>query len=63
MPQRRGNGWKGMRKILYPRGSQFKKLQGEKTARGKGNEVSFHIKQHPTNYIGSADDICTELGV
>ncbi len=37
----------------------------EKNYRGKDREGSFQIKQHPTGFIGSADDIIfsTEPGV
>ncbi len=32
-------------------------VQAEKNTRGKGREGSFQVKQHPTGFIGSADDI------
>ncbi len=40
-------------------------VQGEKTIGGQGREGSFQVKQHPTGFIGSADDIIfsTEPGV
>ncbi len=30
---------------------------GEENTRGQGREVSLQVKQHPTGYTGSADDI------
>ncbi len=40
-------------------------VQGETNTGGKGREESFYIKQHPSGFIGSADDIMfnTEPGV
>ncbi len=40
-------------------------VQGEKYIGGKGHEGSFQVIQHPTGFIGSADDIIfsTEPGV
>ncbi len=40
-------------------------VQGEKNTGSKGHEGSFQVKQHPTGFIGSADDIIftTEPGV
>ncbi len=32
-------------------------VQGRKNTGSKGREKSFQIKQHPTGFIGSADDI------
>ncbi len=32
-------------------------VQGEKNTEGKGREGSFQVKQNPTDFIGSADDI------
>ncbi len=32
-------------------------VQGEKHIGGKGREGSFQVKQHPTVFIGSADDM------
>ncbi len=32
-------------------------LQGEKDTGGKGREELFQVKQHPTGFIGSADDM------
>ncbi len=39
--------------------------RGRKNIGGKGCEGSFQVKQHPTGFIGSADDIIfsTEPGV
>ncbi len=40
-------------------------VQGQKNTGGKGREGSFQVKQHPTGFIGSADNITfsTEPGV
>ncbi len=40
-------------------------VQGEKNIRGNGREGSFQVKQHPTVFIASADDIVfsTEPGI
>ncbi len=40
-------------------------IQGEKNAGGKGREGSFQAEQHPSGFIGNADDIIssTEPGV
>ncbi len=40
-------------------------VQGEKITVRKGRKGSFQVKQHPTGFIGSADDIIssTEPGV
>ncbi len=40
-------------------------VQGEKNIGGKGREGSFQVKQRPTRFIGSADDIIfrTEAGI
>ncbi len=40
-------------------------VQGEKNTGGKGRKGSFHVKKHPTGFIGSTDDIIfsTEPGV
>ncbi len=40
-------------------------VQGEKITGGKGRKGSFQVKQHPTGFIGSTDDIIfsTEPGV
>ncbi len=40
-------------------------VQGEKNTGGKGRKGSFQVKQHPTGFIGSTDDIIfsTEPGV
>ncbi len=40
-------------------------VQEEKNIGGKGSEGSFQAKQHPTGFIGSADDIffSTDPGV
>ncbi len=40
-------------------------VQGEINTGGKGREESFQIKQHPSGFIGGADDIMfnTEPGV
>ncbi len=32
-------------------------VQGEKNTGGKGREVSFQVKQHPTGFIDSAEEI------
>ncbi len=32
-------------------------VQGEKNIGGKGRKGSFQVKQHPTGFIGSTDDI------
>ncbi len=32
-------------------------VQEEKNVGGKGHEGSFQVNQHPTGFIGSADDI------
>ncbi len=39
-------------------------VQGEKNIGGKGREGSFQVKQHPTGFIGSAEDnvVSTEPG-
>ncbi len=38
---------------------------GDKNTGGKGREGSFQVKQHPVEFIGSADDVIfsTEPGV
>ncbi len=40
-------------------------VQGEKNTGGKGRKGSFQVKEHPTGFIGSTDDIIfsTEPGV
>ncbi len=40
-------------------------IQGAKNTGNKGREGSFQVKQHPTGFIGSADNIIfsTEPGV
>ncbi len=40
-------------------------VQGEKNIGGKGHNGLFQVRQHPTGFIGSADDIIfsTEGGV
>ncbi len=40
-------------------------VQGEENIGGKGRQGSFQVKQHPTGFIGRAEDIIfsTEPGV
>ncbi len=50
---------------IFKSGPDENVVQGEENIGGKGREGSFQIKQHPTGFIGSADDtiFSTEPGV
>ncbi len=37
-------------------------VQGEKNTGGKGRKGSFQVKQHPTGFTGSTDDILLSTG-
>ncbi len=50
---------------IYKMWAKERFVQGKKNIGGKGLEGSFQVKQHPTGFIGSADDIIfsTEPGI
>ncbi len=65
MPLRRGVGWNSCLTSIFKMWPEKDFVQEAKNTGGKGREGSFQVKQHPTGFIGSANDIIfsTEPGV
>ncbi len=64
VPPRRGIGVLGCFNSIFKMWPHKHFLQREKNAGDKDHEGSFRIRQHPTGFIGSVDDIIsTDPGV